>query len=97
MTSSIFVIDLHYICELDQIDAARDAHIAFLDAHYASGHFICSGPKDPRTGGVIIAMAPTKDEIETLITKDPFHQQGLAEYTITQFNAVKHADWFKGV
>ena len=31
------------------------AHVAFLKKHYASGHFLVSGRKIPRDGGIIIA------------------------------------------
>lgn len=52
---NLFVIDLHYIVSFEKIEPELDAHVEFLEENYASGHFIASGPKVPRTGGVIVA------------------------------------------
>ena len=54
------------------------AHVKFLKKHYAAGTFLVSGRKIPRDGGIILAVGKSKQEIETLIKEDPFHQHGLA-------------------
>jgi uncharacterized protein YciI len=50
-----------------------------------------SGRKEPRTGGVIIACGDSLAEIETLIQADPFHQEQIARYEITQFTPMMTA------
>lgn len=85
-THTLFVIDLHYVVPLDQIEPHIDDHMAFLEAQYAAGHFLASGRKEPRTGGVILATSDDRATIEDLVTLDPFHQHGLAEYRITEFH-----------
>lgn len=90
-----FVIDLHYISTLDEIEPALDAHVAFLEQNYASGNFVASGPKVPRTGGVIIATAKSRAELDDILEADPFKQQRLAEYTVTEFRASMRADQLK--
>lgn len=88
----LFVVDLHYVQPIEEIDPLIDAHIAFLKSNYAAGRFLASGAKVPRTGGVIIAVAKDRSEIEACLPDDPFHQHGIAEYTITEFNPTMIAD-----
>lgn len=51
----MFVIELVYKVPLTEIDAHMKAHMAFLNKYYASGHFLVSGRKIPREGGIILA------------------------------------------
>lgn len=82
---NLFVVDLHYTASFEEIEPELDAHVEFLEENYASGHFIASGPKVPRTGGVIIATAETREVLAQILTSDPFHEKQLARYTITEF------------
>ena len=54
----MFVIELIYKAELTEIDAHMADHMAFLNKHYAQGHFVVSGRKVPRDGGIIVNIAP---------------------------------------
>ncbi|MFD2205741.1 YciI family protein [Kiloniella antarctica] len=83
--TNIFVIDLHYIAVFEQIDPLIEAHRAFLQKYYAQKVFIASGAKVPREGGVILALSDKKEKIEALIKHDPFYQNGVARYRITEF------------
>lgn len=88
----MFVIELIYEVGLDEIDASMGDHVAFLKTQYAAGHFLVSGRKVPRDGGVIIATGETRDEIERIIRSDPFVVRGLADYRIIEFRASQHAE-----
>lgn len=88
---SLFIVDLRYIASLEKIEPALDPHVAFLEANYAAGVFLASGPKVPRTGGVIIATAPSRAALDAILETDPFKEQGLAEYTVTEFRATMRA------
>jgi uncharacterized protein YciI len=81
----MFVISLAYTAPLDQVDAHLAAHRDFLGAQYTRGVFLLSGPKVPREGGIIIAAAASRAEVEELVRQDPFHQAGVAHYEITEF------------
>jgi uncharacterized protein YciI len=81
----MFVILLHYIKPASEVDRLVGEHRQFLARHYASGHFLLSGPQEPRTGGVILALAKDKAEVEAIIRQDPFHREGIAEYQIVEF------------
>jgi uncharacterized protein YciI len=92
----MFIIDLNYIVPLEKIDAAMKEHMVFLNACYKEGLFLTSGRKVPRTGGIIIARSNSKEALEAVIKNDPFVAQGLAEYTITEFNnSQSHPDFKK--
>ena len=82
---NIFVVDLEYLVPFAQIGPLIDAHMDFLSIHYAQGHFLASGRKEPRTGGVILAVAASKSDVEIWVKDDPFHQAAVARYTITEF------------
>ncbi|HKU16034.1 MAG TPA: YciI family protein [Steroidobacteraceae bacterium] len=88
----MFVIELIYKADLEQIDAHMTAHVRFLKKHYADGTFVVSGRKIPREGGIIIAAGKSRQEIEALIREDPFHQHGLAEFRVIEFRASQRAD-----
>jgi uncharacterized protein YciI len=62
-----------------------------LDRYYQSGHLIASGPQVPRTGGVILAKASSRDELVKIFAEDPFVKQGYAEYQYIEFIPVKKA------
>ncbi len=91
---NLFIIDLHYSAPLEQIDLYLDPHVAFLETCYNSGHFIASGPKVPRTGGVILATAKDRQELEQILSQDPFHENKVATYKITEFRPSMLADAF---
>ena len=87
----MFVIELIYKASLDQIDAHMTAHVRFLRKYYASGHFLVSGRKIPRDGGIILAVGKSRAEIEAIVLEDPFHSHGLAEFRIIEFRASQKA------
>lgn len=82
---SLFIIDLEYLQSLAAVDLWLEQHKAFLQQQYAAGHFLMSGRKQPRSGGIIIATADSLAAIQQIIEQDPFHREQLARYTITEF------------
>ena len=88
----MFVIELIYKAPLSEIDAHMAAHVAFLKKYYASGHFLISGRKIPRDGGIILAVGKTRREIEAIASEDPFFTEGLADFRIIEFRRSQRAD-----
>jgi uncharacterized protein YciI len=78
----LFLILLDYQVPLSEVDAHLPAHRAFLSRHFEQGHFLLSGRKVPRTGGVILAKAPSQRDLVEWLSEDPFHRQRLARYEI---------------
>jgi uncharacterized protein YciI len=81
----MFIISLHYVKELSEVDKYIEAHVAFLHKQYSENKFIVSGRKVPRTGGVIIANCNNLEEVESIIEQDPFFQAKVAEYEVIEF------------
>src|SRR2546425_6575611 len=88
----MFVIELVYKAALTQIDAHMTAHVRFLKKYYASGHFLVSGRKIPRDGGIILAVGRSREEIEAIARQDPFCAKGLADFRVIEFRASQRAD-----
>ncbi len=87
----MFVIELIYRAELDEIDASMKAHMSYLKKHYAAGRFLVSGRKVPRDGGIILAIGESREEIEAIVKEDPFVARGLAEYRVVEFRESQRA------
>jgi uncharacterized protein YciI len=87
----MFVIELEYVAALTEIDKHMAAHVAFLKKHYAAGSFLVSGRKIPRDGGIIIAVADSREQVQTIIEEDPFHKHELARFRIIEFRPSQRA------
>lgn len=81
----MFVVLLNYIKPMSEVDRFVEEHREFLKCYYSSGKFLLSGRKEPRTGGVILAVAETRAEIESIVQNDPFHREKIANYEIVEF------------
>lgn len=81
----MFIVSLTYTRPLEEVDAQLDAHVAYLKQEYAAGHFIASGRKVPRTGGIILARLKSRSELEAILQNDPFALAGVAKYDVIEF------------
>ena len=81
----MFIVLLEYIRPLEEIDALIPLHRAYLQRHYADGHFLMSGRREPRTGGVILASVPSRPQLEQILQEDPFHQAGVVRHEVLEF------------
>ena len=90
----MYLIILTYQKDLSEVEKHLEAHRAYLDKHYASGHFVASGAQVPRKGGVILCKAGSKEEILNIIAQDPFHKHRIAAYQIIEFVPTKYSEEF---
>jgi uncharacterized protein YciI len=86
----MFVIELTYKVPLAEIDRHMREHMRFVNKYYASGHFVVSGRKVPREGGIIVAVG-SLEEIEGIAREDPFCARGLADVRVIEFRASQKA------
>ena len=91
----MYIVSLNYIKEVSEVEKYLEEHIKFLEKYYEMGKFICSGRKNPRTGGVILLNAESLAEVESIILEDPFNVNEIAEYEITEFFPTKYNKNFK--
>jgi uncharacterized protein YciI len=87
----MFVIELTYKVDLARIDAQMKAHVAFLKKYYDAGNFLISGRQIPRTGGIIIAVGDSREQMEAVMQEDPFVKKGLADARVIEFRASQRA------
>ncbi len=95
-----FVVEITYTAPLERIEAVLAEHRAYLQEGYDRGMLLCSGPQEPRVGGMVLARAAERAEIENFFAADPYRRAGLADYRIIEFAPVKRQpfleDWAGG-
>ncbi|MFI2369297.1 YciI family protein [Streptomyces sp. NPDC018833] len=87
----MFVMELTYTAPVDRVEELLDAHVEWLDALYEEGVVLASGRKNPRDGGVILAVGDDRARIEQIAAADPFVVGEVCTYRITEFIATKTA------
>lgn len=97
MSKKLFIVVLRYSVTIDVLDQYVVTHREYLDKGYARGLLLVSGPQNPRTGGVIMAMAVDRNELWDYLKHDPFYTNSCAEYTIHEFVPIKYAESFEGI
>lgn len=91
----MYLIQVTYTKPIEEIDNHLADHRSFLDKYYTSGNLICSGPRNPRTGGIILCNFASADDAWSFIHQDPFYINKIASYEIVEFNPVKFAKDFE--
>lgn len=82
---NLFIVDLTYTVPFDQVEPHLDAHMAFIAELTANGILLAAGRKEPRTGGIILATAPSLESLRDRMERDPFATTGVASFRITEF------------
>ncbi|UZN08307.1 YciI family protein [Leptospira santarosai] len=90
-----FIVVLRYLVPIETVDRYVIAHREFLSKGYEQKTLLASGPQEPRTGGIFIARAESRNEIESFCHQDPFYTNGVAEYQILEWNPVKYQKEFE--
>jgi uncharacterized protein YciI len=86
----MFLVLLKYIQPLERVDEFVPAHVEFLKACYEQSQFIFSGPRIPRTGGIILANVESLEAVWSLIKEDPFYIHQIAEFEVIEFKPWMH-------
>ncbi|AUI50541.1 YciI family protein [Arthrobacter crystallopoietes] len=76
-------------------DEHRPRHVEFLKSVFEEGLLVKSGPFGPEEapGALLIIKGENKVEVETLMNRDPFHQNNLIDQReIRQWNIFFGAD-----
>lgn len=90
----MFLITITYKQPIEIIDKHLADHRNFLEQGYQKNYFVVSGPKKPRTGGIIISQLTDRATLEKILQDDPFQLNNIADYEITEFEPVKfHKDF----
>jgi uncharacterized protein YciI len=81
-----FLVLIEYKTPLENIIRVTEAHRNFLKSGYEKGLLLISGPKIPRTGGLVIAKASDLEEIENFFKDDPYNLNSYADYNFIEFD-----------
>ena len=84
----MYIIFVNYKVPFAEVEKHLETHRAFLREQYAKGNLLASGPRRPRTGGIIIAKELAKEEIAAIIAQDPFKINQVADYEVMEFDPV---------
>jgi len=84
MTSPLWMLTTTYVRPEAEVDALLAEHVEHLERQRATGRFLAWGRLVPRTGGFILARAADRDEIDAVLSEDPFTSGGVATWTVHQ-------------
>jgi uncharacterized protein YciI len=90
-----FLIHLTYSKPIEVVQSHTDAHRAYLRTKYDEGILLFSGPRVPRTGGVLFGKAEDVSVIENMIASDPFRVNDIADYEIIEIAPTTWAQQIK--
>jgi uncharacterized protein YciI len=83
-----FMVEITYTVPFDVLSSVVPEHRIFLKTGYEKGWLLMSGPMNPRKGGIVIAKAPSIDELRAFFAIDPYAIKGLATYRYVEFDPV---------
>lgn len=72
-----------YLRPLDEVDAAREDHFAFLEKLEADGLVVTAGRQVPPKGGIVLLDVASEEQAREVMAGDPYVQRGLASYEPT--------------
>jgi len=94
-----FIINVTYKAPLTKIDELLTEHRKFLQGGYDKGLLLFSGPRNPRTGGVVAARAESLEFIKSFFNNDPYKINNAADYEFVEIDPVKRQpfleDWIR--
>lgn len=91
----MFIFSITYLKPISEVEKYLPQHIDYLENHYQSGHFIASGRKVPRIGGIIVCRAESREQAVAIMQKDPFYIYQIAQYELIEFIPTKFAKEFE--
>ena len=91
-----FIVEINYTVPSEQLGDKVNLHRAYLQKGYDQGWLLCSGPRNPRTGGIVVARAPALEDLQNFFLQDPYHLMGLATYNFIEFQPVKFNPLLEG-
>ncbi len=81
----MFVVDMHYIVDPAKAVPHKETHKKWVEKYTADGTFLFAGPKDDKSGGVIIIDGSDKQQLTKILGEDSFVKEGIVGVKITEF------------
>lgn len=90
-----FLIHLTYAKPIEVVQEFTPSHRAYLRTKFDEGILLFSGPRVPRTGGVLFGKAEDVSVIDNMIASDPFKVNGVADYEVIEIAPTTWAEQIK--
>lgn len=90
-----FLVEVTYLVPHEQMLAVRPEHRAYLQKGYDGGLLLLSGAQTSGKGGVVIARAESRLDIEEFFKHDPYGRERIAEFRIIEFVPAQFQDFLK--
>lgn len=90
-----FLVDITYLVDLEKISEILPKHREFLQTGYNQNLLLMSGPKNPKTGGIVIARAENIEVIKSFFNNDPYNIEKYASYEFLEFDPVKRQEFME--
>ena len=74
---------------LDEVDAVRAEHFAFMDKLEAAGLVVAAGRQQPPVGGIVLLDVATEAEARVIMAGDPYVLHGVADYEPIGWNPTR--------
>ncbi len=92
----MFLVLISYKKSMAEIDQYRLQHRKFLEMGYKNNYFVVSGPRESKTGGIILSQLTHRKQLENFLKDDPYCIHDVASFEIIEFAPVLyHADFLK--
>jgi uncharacterized protein YciI len=95
-----FMVELTYVAPAEKMEEFRPAHRDFLMEGFNRGILLYAGAQEPRTGGLALARAASRQELEDYFATDPYKVNNLSEYRYVEFKPAKYQpfldEWVTG-
>lgn len=91
----MYVVVLTYEKPWEEVMRWAPEHRAYALTRYAQGHYLMSGRKPDKSGGVILAQAADRAELDAVLQGDPFWREKIACYEVIEFWPQMAAERFK--
>jgi uncharacterized protein YciI len=94
-----FLLEGRHLVPFEEFRHLEPEHHRFLQEGYDRGYFLFSGPFVPPHGGLLIARAESREELDALLADEPFVKANKMVFSrITEFNPLQHqsalGNWF---
>lgn len=83
---ALFLIKTKYLKSLDELSNYRNSHLNYFKELANQKKILVGGRMSDSTGAIIIALVNSLDEVNKLMTQDPYFEHNLASYEVVEFD-----------
>ncbi|MTD53814.1 YciI family protein [Amycolatopsis pithecellobii] len=94
---TLFVLRHHFQKSPQAFEDAYKGHRAYIERNMAEGTFLLAGPAVPWDGGIILARAVDRAEMEAVVATDPLVDAGITKYDVTEWKTTIRRQEFDAI